>query len=152
MEHKTKTVAQKGIKKVGQQTSGNTDQIFVLVCGSTSGQALYCPSNFSGKRFSYDAAEEIPGTFCGKFDSGLMDQYIATFLSGSPHTSHFLKHAVPELVDFYSLFSMVTPLSTHLELIQTASEKNVYYNHVLFASTHYSQHLNSDHHTTDSLL
>ena len=122
LEHKTITVAQKGIKKVGQQTSGNTGQIFVLACGSTSGQALYCPSNFSGKRFSYDLAEEIPGTFCGMFDSGLMDQYI--FLSGSPHTSHFLKHAVPELVDFYSLSSMVTPLSTHLELIKTASEKN----------------------------
>ena len=115
-----KTVAQKGMKKVRQQSSGNKAQISILASGSATGQAIPPMVNFSGKNFNYDLSEgEVPETLYGMSDSGRMDQD----LFAKWFSSHFLKHAVPGR----PLLLLVDVPSSHfkLELIQTAAEKNV---------------------------
>ena len=115
-----KTVAQKGMKKVRQRSSGNKAQISILACGSATGQAIPPMVIFSGKNFNYDLSEgEVPETLYGMSDSGRMDQD----LFAKWFSSHFLKHAVPGR----PLLLLVDGPSSHfkLELIQTAAEKNV---------------------------
>lgn len=112
MEHKQpKMVAPKGMKKVGQCTSGNKTQMTVLGCcwpGYTTNGV---------EKFNHALSEgEVPDTFYGMSDLGWMDQE----LFASWFTCHFLKHAE-------SSGPVMLILNGHssLDLVQSAAEQDV---------------------------
>ena len=92
LEHKMpRTIAEKGVKKVRQHSSGNKTQVSVLACVNATGQAIPPMVIFAGKNFNHDLADgEVPGTLHGMSDSGWMDEE----LFANWFSSHFLCHAV----------------------------------------------------------
>ena len=120
-EHKMpRTIAEKGVKKVRQHSSGNKTQVSVLACVNATGQAIPPMVIFAGKNFNHDLADgEVPGTLYGMSDSGWMDQE----LFANWFSSHFLRHAVSSR----PLLLILDGHTSHytLDLVQSALEHGV---------------------------